>query len=317
MAGEAMAHILTIGGAYWARVAAGMLRRAGFDAAFWQARPADVPVALRWWRPLRAAGYYLRQPFRGASVVHGVSPTGCLVPLRAARLLGKRVVCHWIGTDVSELAEGARRGDLRPARLMRRLADAHFADSPEMVAELAQLGIEAEVFRLLPDTILPAAEVPMPEKPAVLCYWARGRRAFYHGEIVDALAAEFPEVAFLVVGTDGAGEPEHPNVRYLGRLDGLDGVYRQVSVLLRMPDHDSLSAMVLEALARGRWVIYNRPLPHVEQASNLAEARDALRQCLGKRGPDAAGREYVAREFSPARECERVAPLYRRAIGQL
>jgi hypothetical protein len=155
----------------------------------------------------------------------------------------------------------------------------------------------------------------MPEKPAVLSYWSPERRTFYGGEIVDALADEFPDVPFLVVGTDGRDEPQHPNMTYLGLLGSLEEVYRQVGVLVRLPEHDSLSAMVLEMLGRGRQVIYNRPFPHTELATNLAEAREALRRCLSQPGKNEAGQAYVRGHFSPQAEVERIAPMYQRLLS--
>jgi len=310
-----MAEILTMGNEYWGRVAAGMLRCAGFDAAFWEARREDVPAVLRWWRPLRGMAYYLGRTFRAAQAVHVISPPSNLHMARAARLMGKRVILHWIGSDTLSVTEVAAAG-AHLLRSCRRLAHAHFADSPEIAAELSRLGIVAEVFRLLPDTLIPAAEVPMPAAPAVLSYWATGRREFYHGEIVDALADEFPDVRFLVVGSTGDGEPQHRNMTYLGRLDGLEDVYRQVSVYVRLPEHDSMSAMVLESLARGRWVIYNKPVQGAELATTMDEVRDALRRCLARRGANVVGREHVRSNFSPGAESARISGAYRSALGR-
>ena len=121
----------------------------------------------------------------------------------------------------------------------------------------------------------------MPPRPAVLAYWSPARRGFYGGPIVDELAEGFPEVRFLVVGSAGRGEPQHPNMDYLGRLPNLEGIYGQVTALVRIPEHDSLSVMVLEALARGRWAIYNSRVGGTDYAEDASQAADAL---TGKEG---------------------------------
>jgi len=64
----------------------------------------------------------------------------------------------------------------------------------------------------------------------------------------------------------------------------------------------------------GRWVIYNKPFPHTELATNLAEAREALRRCLARDGLNTEGRAYVLANFSPAAECARLAGIYKRVV---
>jgi len=308
-----MTKIIVMGYPYWADVAAGMLRAAGLEAVRWKFGPEAVPAAIRWCRPLRLAAYLADRRFREAEVIHYVGSVTSRLFLRVARLLGKRIVLHWVGTDVAGFSKAVARGNTALGRFYRRVPHAHFADSPELMDELAALGVGAELFRLLPEGV-EARPMPMPEKPAVLAYWSHDRRAFYGGPIVDALAEEFRDVTFYVVGSDGAGEPQHPNMKYLGRLDGLEDVYRSVGVLVRMPEHDSLSAMVLEMLARGRWVIYSKPFPHTETATNLDEAREALRRCLDRQGPNLEGQEYVRQNFSPSHEAERITPIYNRIL---
>jgi len=307
-----MAEILVTGYPYWAGVAAGMLQKAGLDAARWEVGPQKVPAAIRWCRPLRLVTYLLDRPFRKARVIHYVGSVSSLLFLRVARCLGKRVVLHWVGTDVMKLGESVEGGNRRLLKFYKAVPHFHFADSPEIAEELAALGISAQVFRLLPDSVTPR-DLPMPERPAVLVYWSPERREFYGGRIIDALAEEFPQVRFYVVGSSGEGAPQHPNMKYLGWLESLEEIYRKVSVLIRLPEHDSLSVMVLEMLSRGRWVIYSKPFPHTEFAADLDEARLALRRCLSRTGKNEAGQEYVQRSFSP--EAQRIAPLYRAVLA--
>lgn len=310
-----MDKILVTGNMDWVETIATMLRRARFDAMMWKPRAETVPWVIRWCRPLRWMAHLFGEPFRSARVIHMVGGTGSSVFLRIARFLGKRIVLHWVGTDVLGLREEVSKGNRRRLKAFAALKAVHFADSPEIAAELGEVGVKAEVFRVLPDSIVPR-DLPMPPKSAVLSYWSRDRRAFYGGDIVGALAKEFPEVVFYVVGTLGTGEPQHPNVKYLGRLDSLEDLYGEISILIRVPKHDSLSVMVLEALARGRWVIYSKLFPHTELAKTLDEARAALRKCLAKSGWNEAGRQYVRDHFCPQAEALRIGPIYRRVLDQ-
>ena len=93
-----------------------------------------------------------------------------------------------------------------------------------------------------------------------------------------------------IFGIEGHGEAA--NLTYLGRQKDMDAVYRRVSVFIRIPERDSLSAMVLEMLARQRWVIYNKRMPHVDFAGNILARREGSDPslppfdiCIGERHP--------------------------------
>lgn len=244
---------------------------------------------------------------RGYCAVHVVYPPGSVGLLKMSRWLGLPVFLHWIGTDVLTL-------DRARGEYYRHVARAHYADSLTLIEELRSFGIDAHLFRLLPARI-DAEILPMPTKPAVLAYWPAGRRKFYGGEILDGLATAFPTVQFYVCGSAGDGEPQSPNVTYLGYVADVEPLYRNCSILLRLPEHDSLSAMVLEMLARGRWVIYKSEFPHTERAHDLSTACEAMRRCLGRAGCNERGHAYVREHFSPAAEARRVGVVYRALLN--
>jgi hypothetical protein len=61
-------------------------------------------------------------------------------------------------------------------------------------------------------------------------------------------------------------------------------------------------------------VIWNYKFPHTEFASNLEEAKSALRNCLGREGFNEAGREYVLENFSPEAVARQIRPVYEQAL---
>jgi glycosyltransferase involved in cell wall biosynthesis len=185
------------------------------------------------------------------------------------------------------------------------------ADSPALATELAQMDIHAPVVRLLPLAIEADVE-PLPPAFTILSFWWDGRRDFYGGHIVLELAREMPDVQFLIAGATGAGESPSPNVQFLGFQDDLSQTYRRSSLLIRLPEHDSLSAMVLEMLARGRYVIYNRSVDGCHLAADIAQVRSAIQDIRTKPQPNEQGARAVREQFSLDREASCLGQAYDR-----
>ena len=188
----------------------------------------------------------------------------------------RRVVMHWVGTDVSCALDAARR-----RRLSRRLVRGpqHWAEVPWTAAELRPLGLDCEIVPLAParlSQVLP----PLPPEFSVLTYLPDARPDFYGRPVVLRLAAAFPKVRFLVTGSEGNGWQAPQNMEFLGWQHEMAPVYARGSVLLRLPEHDGLSFMVLEALAAGRHVIWNHPFEGVLSAGDGQEAEMQLRALL-------------------------------------
>ncbi len=293
--------IAVIGAWNWVDVAADLFRRVGLSAAPIRSGPKCLPFRII---PSRV--------FRGAECAHVVWGGAVPLSLVANGLLGKKLVWHWIGTDVLWFAQ--RRGRMHGVRawMARNRVAAHLADSPELAAELAAVGIAAEVCRLLPASIQ-AEVLPLPDRFRVLSYWWDDKCSYYGGDCLLEVARRMPEVEFLVAGAKGRGAPKLPNVRFLGRLDSLDAVYADVSAFVRMPIHDSLSAMILESLARGRYVVCNQALPACRRATTPEELRAALEEIRRMTAPDYQGARYVRAHFS----LEREADVLRRVYGRI
>lgn len=165
-----------------------------------------------------------------------------------------------------------------------------------MARALAGVGIAGTVVRFVTPAMRSVCE-PLPEEFAVLAYWTPGRREFYGGDVVLALARELPHVPFRILGTSDPEDADlPPNVELLGFVDDLERVLRASSVLIRLPRTDGAPNMPMEMLARGRYVIYNRPLEGAHLARNLDEARTALEAIRNLRAPNEAGARFVREE---------------------
>jgi hypothetical protein len=238
----------------------------------------------------------LRVPF--CDVVYQVGGGPFVRPqiFDVCKAVRRRVIKHWVGSDVLRARE---------SRVVEQHATGLVEDwavSAKLVEELRQAGIAAKQFPL--SALCPVELRPMPPEPlTVLAYLPSVKFDFYGGEIVLSLAERFADTRFLVVGSEGAGRVAPSNVTFLGHQRDMDAVYARSHVLLRLPQHDGLSFMVLEALNNGREVIWNQPFEasrlaqtENEAAAHLRELRTRLR--MGELLPNVAGREYVIARYS-------------------
>lgn len=287
----------------WVRVAAMLLDREGF---LYDVQPSWGRELLRWF----FRGRWLRH-----KVIYHIGGTYKWFSGLLFFMTRRSVIWHWIGSDI--LFFRTCRGW---QRIINRLsaykwAKAHIADSPELAEELRKDGISASVVRLLPECI--NAEVkPLPQSFSVLSYWEKGRKEFYGGDIVLQLAREFPNVEFKITGTADEENPSIANVEFLGFQKNISDIYDNSTVLIRLPQHDSLSAMVLEMLARGRYVIYNKKLAGCHFAQNFGEAKDALTEIMRLNKPNIHGARFVKENFSIAEEAKKLAEIFIGAISE-
>jgi len=228
----------------------------------------------------------------------------------------KPVVSHWSGSDVlwalgrKGLHAGAHRW------MLKHMVQVFLADSPEIAREVEPfLGYAPEVVRLLP-TSVSADVLPLPPHFAVLSYWRKGREDFYGRKVILELARSFSDVSFIVTTDSTPPDDERlPNISYRPLARSLEDLWPQVSCLVRICEHDSLSAMVLEALARGRHVIYSKEFPHCRTATDAAQAKVALAEILKSGGQNLEGTTYVEKNFDPEAEALRLADIYGRLLA--
>lgn len=225
----------------------------------------------------------------------GPSPNVALVEM--ARHRGIPVIVVWAGSDILT----AKR-DPQLLEVIKRYRFVNVADGPWLIDELKELGIDATY---VPVTgIRPAATIaPLPQTFSVLSYLPEPRRTFYGEKLVYSLAREFPDVPFHIVGRGGRNAAAPANVNFLGHVNNMPAVIDKSTVLLRLPEHDGKSMLVLEALARGRHVIWNYEFPFVHSVQSVPGAAAALQSLLdehrsGALAPNRDGYEYVSHEFT-------------------
>jgi hypothetical protein len=212
-------------------------------------------------------------------------------------LFGKPVIKHWTGTDTNHV----RRGNVLTGAfrhwVYRAMPAYHLAVNKHVAGRVEREGIKVRGCVRSVTPFMDAAVSLLPEKFTVLGYWRKGRREFYGGDQFLELARRHPEVQFLVVGVDEHGEPTLPNVKYLGIVDDMDAVFRQASVLVRLPESDGAPNMPVEMLLRGRPVIYNHDHIGCYVANDIEEVSRILLELAEQKEPDIATAELVRCEM--------------------
>ena len=185
--------------------------------------------------------------------------------LAAARIRRLPVLVIWAGSDVMRGKEGqtsyAQRSEL-----------VHIAVAPWLVDELKDAGISAQYIPIIGVRPYLGAELPK-EHFGVFTYLPEPRRDFYGRSHVYEVARGLPDVTISVIGAGGPDPQAPPNIRFLGWMRDIKPIIDDSVVLLRATEHDGMSLVVLEALARGRYVAWKHEIPGVRC---VATAKDTL-----------------------------------------
>jgi hypothetical protein len=288
--------IAILGLPYFGKMLARLLEERGWDASF-------VPHPGR--RPggwLRAARQVARADlvYLVATRADRWSPQD--VFLRVSR---KPVAVHWVGTDVLLAREAAERGQLA-ASVVRR--PVHLCDAPWLVDELAELGVQAEHLPLpVPGIAEPA---PLPAEFHVLLYLpvdAFDREVFDMDALLH-LPAALPGVRFTLIPSppETLPGPLPPNLRALDWVDDVDALYHDITAMVRLTSHDGMSFMAVEAMSRGRYVLWTHTVPgvtKVEGFDGTLAALTALHEAhnAGKLDLNREGIGFVRETYDPVR----------------
>ena len=195
-----------------------------------------------------------------------------------AKLFKKIVINHWIGTDVLI----ARKKKIH-RKINQFFIDVNLASAPWLKNELMELGINATLLPIIPAGM--RYEVAkMPKEHSVLVYMPEGRESFYGKKYIEYLAKEFPNIRFFIVANSNKELIKLKNVTFLGKLslNEMEALYDKISILIRLPEHDGLSLMLLEALVKGKQVIYKYKFPYVYTPLDINNLREIFEEIIKK-----------------------------------
>ncbi len=225
---------------------------------------------------------------------------------RLLRLRRKPTVIHWVGTDVQIAIDEHRRHNVS-LRVAER--PAHWCDAPWLVEELRTIGVISEYVSLpIPIHVPPAP--PLPEEFRVLLYYPVDSydREVFDGETLLQLPREFPEVPFTLIPSPAGTLPQPlpSNLEARDWVEDMDALYRETTVVVRLTSHDGQSFIAVEALSRGRYVIWTFAMPGCIKAEGLEQVRAAIAGLLekhraGELKTNQSGRRSVLERFGKGR----------------
>lgn len=230
-----------------------------------------------------------------------------------AKILGIRIINHYIGTDVWRLMKEKPSKKFK-AYLSNLLADRVFCVSAGLQKELSLLGTQAKILPLAfgsyPD-IVPQ----LPKRLNVYSYVPESRSEFYGWSFIEQLIRQYPDIQFYILANKGNGYHHYPNVEFLGWQDDIRQWIKDSYIYLRLTQHDGLPKMILEALAYGRQVIFSGEFPHCHRSTNFSELKSCFDNLLNKPKLNHEGAKFVREEYNSAKIRQTFVSLYRELIA--
>lgn len=212
--------------------------------------------------------------------------------LYLAKIFNKKVISHWIGTDVLLAKEN------KNFNKVLKYIDCNLTCSPVLKEELKEIGIDAIEIPIVPNWNNTNYS-KLPNKHAILVYLPEKKEEFYGLEYVKYVAEKYPELKFYIVANNN-DILKLKNVEFLGRLshEEMEKLYDKITILLRMPKHDGLSLMLMEALIKGKEIVYSYNFPYTRYATNKEEVKEEINKIIQKKPEfNKLGHQYVLENY--------------------
>ncbi len=242
----------------------------------------------------------------------GVEGIAWILILSILRIMGKKTIIHWMGTDVLDLSPTL-------GWCVSKLVDRHLAYSTWLVEELRDKNVESTWLPVLPP--LEVVPTPLPREFTVLVYLGGNESNidFYGNVELEGIVKELPDVRFLILGRVSNGDRiKSSNVQYLGGVgyEDMNAVYEKCTVLLRQTKHDGLAFMVLEALARGKYVVWSQKFPYCFEAVGISDAVEHLQRLRQVKDINTESINFIYYKFDNNKWIDELLGIYSEILGE-
>jgi hypothetical protein len=207
----------------------------------------------------------------------------------------KKVVMHWIGSDVSIALDkfSTQKINNKYVNLIT-----HYCEVSWIQSELISIGVEADIVTIASVKNAKIEELKSPF--SIFTYVGKGREKFYGIDWLISLAFDFPDIPIVVAGISNYYEISKmpSNIQFVGWVDNMSDYYKKSSIYLRLTKHDGLAFSVIEALSFARHVGYTKKYPgtvNLESYEDLKKFVGELysKMLLGDLKPNEFGCDFV------------------------
>lgn len=248
--------------------------------------------------------FELRKKFKGVDIVIFIFPGKYANYFsKIAKRAKTKVVYFWVGSDVLKLQ---KKGPEKSSSF-QKAADLHLADGEVLQKELIDLGIDSSIAYIVPSLEIKPSS--MPERHTVLLNIPDNRANFYNLDTCLKLANDYPGLRFVAVRSNNPDLYPHQNIHFVGSVppEKMVDIYDQVSIILRIPEHDSLSLVSMEGMARGKWIISRYPFPTSLPAEDYEQIKESLDLLLSEPPhTNQSGIEYFNEHFTQEKSGESI-----------
>lgn len=226
-----------------------------------------------------------------------------LVTFLGALIFKKKLIVHWIGSDLYSLLLDTRKSKMKKNAsvfLNKMFNVTNWVASPLLKEELKELGITSEVVYIPTELVRAVDILPLPAEVSFISYLPKTNHEFYGSKLVFQLAKNYPDIEFHIVANDGEGMPEFENIKYHGWVNELrmDELYNNTYGVIRLPIHDALGGTVIEAVLRGRYAIWTFEASYVFTANNYDQLESSIQKISKKTKPNFSGSQYIQEHFN-------------------
>jgi hypothetical protein len=217
-----------------------------------------------------------------SDLVYGIYLQSCSRYILVAKLLGKKTIVHFVGSDAYWVGRERSFFRRRYWRFVLKHTDLVFYVSPHLEKFVGRKGVVLP-FPISTGAFRDARLMQSTADRDVLYYCPSGEaneRIYRLGWILD-YARDHPDEKITIIGNSShpanyrSGLPNVEIIPYVERSQ-MPALYKRHRILIRMTTEDGLARMVHEALLCGLKVIYNEneitEVPPEREPSQFAEA---------------------------------------------
>ncbi len=173
------------------------------------------------------------------------------------RILGKKIVIHWVGTDMIKYSGS----NIFIKLLYRVIANKNIFVNKNLLNEYSK-SKKADIFPILRKEMLQKSDFSI--KKDILAYVPSNREDFYYGYFLTHFFKKRRKYRLHIIGNEGIRIDKAKNIKYYGWVSKatLNSLIKKCSVYIRFVKHDGFSKLIANNMYNYNFVIYNKPFPY-------------------------------------------------------